>query len=255
MEIRKLRADEIEIRIQSIKENGFSLLLYKDARCDMKIMDETFGPFGWQRRHDLVNGNLFCTVSIWDENKKQWISKQDVGVESYTEKEKGQASDSFKRACFNIGVGRELYTAPFMWIAPRDKQEIKNNKNKFSVYTKFSVSEIEYNGENISKLVVIDDKDNVRFSWENGKTKLVSYTKDTPNQEYKQPAQQPIQKQEQPNEKDIFKSKIVRILNEKNISFDRMVDYLANNYRAKTLNELNENQLKILEHKVKFEWS
>ena len=104
--IRELRADEIEVRVGIVKKNGISLLLYKDARCDMNILDETFGITGWQRKHELINGALFCTVSIKGENG-EWISKQDVGVESYTEAVKGAASDSFKRACFNIGkIGR-----------------------------------------------------------------------------------------------------------------------------------------------------
>ena len=115
--IRLLRADEIECRVSTINEKGLSLLLYKDARVDQRILDETFTPLGWQRTHQSIDGNLYCTVEIWDDAKKQWIAKQDVGTMSYTEKEKGQASDSFKRACFNIGIGRELYTAPdFIWV-------------------------------------------------------------------------------------------------------------------------------------------
>ena len=98
MEIRLLRADEIECRIGTISDKGLSLLLYKDARADMKILDETFGILGWKRTHQSIDGNLYCTVEIWNAEKKEWISKQDVGTVSYTEKEKGQASDSFKRA-------------------------------------------------------------------------------------------------------------------------------------------------------------
>ena len=110
--IRALRADEIECRIGTISERGLSLLLYKDARADMRILDETFGCFGWKRTHQSIDGNLYCTVELWDSEKKEWISKQDVGTVSYTEKEKGQASDSFKRACVSVGIGRELYSAP-----------------------------------------------------------------------------------------------------------------------------------------------
>ena len=114
--IRLLKADEIECRIATINEKGLSLLLYKDARVDQKILDETFGIFGWKRSHQCIDGNLYCTVEIFDKDSGEWISKQDVGTMSYSEKEKGQASDSFKRACFNWGIGRELYTAPFIWI-------------------------------------------------------------------------------------------------------------------------------------------
>lgn len=110
--VRLLRAEEIECRIATINEKGLSLLLFKDARADQRLLDEVFTPFGWKRTHQMIDGNLYCTVEIWDREKQQWIGKQDVGTASYSEKEKGQASDSFKRACFNWGIGRELYTAP-----------------------------------------------------------------------------------------------------------------------------------------------
>lgn len=113
--LRRLEADEIDARVAQVFETGAVLLLYKDARADQRVLDETFGAMNWQRSHQEIDGKLYCTVSIWDDDKKQWISKQDVGTESYTEAEKGQASDSFKRACFNWGIGRELYTAPFIW--------------------------------------------------------------------------------------------------------------------------------------------
>ena len=141
-EIRTLRADEIEARVGIVKKNGISLLLYKDARCDMNILDETFGITGWQRKHELINGALFCTVSIQGDNG-EWISKQDVGVESYTEAVKGAASDSFKRACFNLGIGRELYTAPFIWIKS-DKVNIEEENGKLKVRDSFFVSYISY---------------------------------------------------------------------------------------------------------------
>lgn len=144
MEIRLLRADEIECRIGTINDKGLSLLLYKDARADMKILDETFGCLGWKRTHQSIDGNLYCTVELWDSEKKEWISKQDVGTVSYTEKEKGQASDSFKRACVSVGIGRELYSAPFVWISAQ-KCNIQRKNDKLICYDKFTVSEISYN--------------------------------------------------------------------------------------------------------------
>ena len=166
MQIRKLRVDEIECRAQIVKETGCSLLLYKDARADMKILDETFGIFGWQREHYQKNNNLFCTVSVWDEKKEQWIQKEDVGVESRTEKEKGQASDAFKRACFNLGIGRELYTSPFIWIKLNSKETYQKNGSyrlKSKVY--FDVAEIDYEGDKISRLVIIDQNGRKRYDW------------------------------------------------------------------------------------------
>ena len=156
--VRLLRADEIECRVSTINERGLSLLLFKDARVDQKILDETFTPFGWKRTHQIIDGNLYCTVEIWDSEKCQWISKQDVGTTSYSEKEKGQASDSFKRACFNWGVGRELYTAPFIWIGAVHAT-IQKKDNKFTTSDRFSVQSISYTEQReINALVIVNGK-------------------------------------------------------------------------------------------------
>ena len=163
---RTLKEDEIECRIATVKTNGLSLLLYKDARCDMNILDETVGAENWQRRHTRDNAN--CIVSIWDDEKKQWIEKEDTGAESFSEKEKGLASDSFKRACFNWGLGRELYTAPFIWIPatmctikPAGRTD-KNGKAVLTCYDKFSVEKIVYDDGNIVALSIRNDSSNKR---------------------------------------------------------------------------------------------
>lgn len=156
--IRLLRADEIECRVSAISEKGLSLLLFKDARVDQKILDETFTPFGWRRTHQSIDGKLYCTVEIWDGGKKQWIAKQDVGTESYSEKEKGQASDSFKRACFNWGVGRELYTAPFIWI-PAELAKIEKKGDRFLTKDRFKVQAIAYSSRReISALSIVNGR-------------------------------------------------------------------------------------------------
>ncbi len=152
---RDLRADEIDCRIATVTEKGLSLLLYKDARCDMNILDETVGAYNWQRTHSRDNAN--CTVSIWDEDKKQWISKEDTGTESNTEAAKGLASDSYKRACFNWGIGRELYTAPFIWVGA-DKANIKEKgQGKYVSYDKFSVKEITITDKKITGLAIYSE--------------------------------------------------------------------------------------------------
>ena len=138
---RTLRADEIDCRIAQVKENGLSLLLYKDARCDQNILDEVVGPFNWKREHTRDNRN--CIVSIKNPDTGEWISKEDTGTESNTEKEKGLASDSFKRACFNWGIGRELYTAPFIWITNKDCN-IREYKGKPGCFDRFTVKGIGY---------------------------------------------------------------------------------------------------------------
>lgn len=163
---RLLKAGEIECRVSTVKKNGVSLLLYKDARCDQNILDETVGPDRWQRKHEFIDGKLFCSVGIRYERGDgtgEWVWKQDVGTESYTEKEKGQASDSFKRACFNWGIGRELYSAPFIWVT---EANITPKGNGLTCYDSFDVSHIAYSeDETVSELEIV-----------NSKTKQVVYT-------------------------------------------------------------------------------
>lgn len=169
---RNLKADEIECRIAQIEKTWCSLLLYKDARCDMNILDETVGIMNWKKEYQLIDGQLFCTISLWDEEKKQWIGKQDVGVESFSQEEKGRASDAQKRSAFCFGIGRELYTAPSIFIIPR-KDMIKKGKdgeffeykeNKYTTKTRFKVEYIDYDeNDNIKDLIIRDDKQNIRF--------------------------------------------------------------------------------------------
>ncbi len=155
--IRLLRADEIECRVATVNEKGVSVLLYKDARVDQKILDEVFGAFAWKRTHQSIDGNLYCTVEIFDKENQIWVAKQDVGTTGYTEKEKSQASDSFKRACFNWGIGRELYSAPFIWVSAT-KTEIRKNGDRYLCSDRFSVAYIEYNEEReIAGLTIRND--------------------------------------------------------------------------------------------------
>lgn len=164
---RVLRADEVDARVGTCNEKGFSLLLYKDARCDQNILDETVGPANWQRRHYDVKGNMFCSVGIYDAEKKEWIWKDDCGTESNTEKEKGEASDSFKRACFNWGIGRELYTAPFIYI----KGNIEQRNNRFvPTFRNFKVLVLESKDGKISKLQISGDGNVIyEFGMKSGK--------------------------------------------------------------------------------------
>jgi hypothetical protein len=171
IKFRDLTKEEIECRVQSVKEKGLVLLLYKNARCDMNILDETVGAECWQREHYECKGNLFCKVGICVETEKgeaffpEWIWKSDCGVESNTEAEKGESSDSFKRACFNWGIGRELYTAPFIWI-PAEKCGINNGK----CYDKFSVEKIKIENKQITAVAIWNDTKNIRaFVWQKQK--------------------------------------------------------------------------------------
>ena len=162
LSFRKLKETEIDVRVATVTAKGVSLLLYKDARCDMNILDETVGPYNWKRSHTRDNAN--CIVSIYDLDKKEWISKEDTGTESFTEKEKGLASDSFKRACFNWGIGRELYTAPFIWV-PADKTEVAQGTNgKWKCNDSFRVLKITYTKDGqIDGLIIASKKNKQAF--------------------------------------------------------------------------------------------
>lgn len=152
---RLLNADEIDCRVATVSKKGVSLLLYKDSRVDQNLLDSTVGPMNWQRRHSRDNAN--CEVGIYDKEKEQWVWKEDTGTESFTEKEKGLASDSFKRACFNWGIGRELYTAPFIWISAHDVTLEEGKNGKLTTYDRFSVRDIGYDGDKINKLEIRND--------------------------------------------------------------------------------------------------
>lgn len=158
---RDLTANEIDCRVSQISAKWLTLLLYKDARVDMNILDESVGCMNWQKEYTRNNAN--CIVKIWDSEKQQWISKEDTGTESFTEKEKGLASDSFKRACFDWGIGRELYTAPFIFIPLQDKNgdanwELLEKNGKYTTKTKFKVEAIEIKNKKITGLAIKNNK-------------------------------------------------------------------------------------------------
>lgn len=166
-----LNIDEIDFRVQSVNKGGYATILaYKDARVDMKRLDDVYGTEYWQKKYDLIDGNLFCSVGIYNKEINQWIWKQDVGTESMAEKQKGEASDAFKRACFNLGIGRELYEYPVIQIKLTDSEFDKaSGKPTFNFKLKEWVWCSEFKD---GKLVLLAAKDNlgvVRFKFDNRK--------------------------------------------------------------------------------------
>lgn len=228
MKFRSLRADEIDVRVATVTENGCSLLLYKDARCDMNILDETVGELNWQREHLRDNAN--CKVSIWDGDKKQWIAKEDTGTESYTEKEKGLASDSFKRACFNWGIGRELYTAPFIWVTGYSK---KDSRDKWTVRERFQAKSLEVVNGKITQLTIIDSKGKIAFNYGG-----------YPKQEDKVA---PQQSEEEQRKKAI--NCILKIVGDR----DDILYNILTEYKLEGLDKATQDQLKEIYDKVKKE--
>lgn len=167
MKFRNLKASEIECRVGSVKDKGMSLLLYKTSRTDMDLLDETVGALNWKREHKELKGNIYCGISLYNPDINEWVTKWDAGSESYTEKEKGEASDSFKRAGVNWGIGRELYTSPFIWVTGYNK------------YERFTVREIRIVEGKIIDLVLTDSKGKIAFSTKGNVSKPSYEKKDT----------------------------------------------------------------------------
>ena len=164
LQFRDLNADEIELRVGQVVMNertkGFTLLLYKNARIDMQLLDEVVGVGNWQREHRQIGNDIYCRVGIWNTELQQWVWREDAGSAGTIEEEKSKASDSFKRACVNFGLGRCLYSAPFVWINLDD-----NNTTK----SRYFVKEISYKDHKISKLVICNEKTNeVVYSYPKG---------------------------------------------------------------------------------------
>lgn len=242
MKFRALRADEIDCRIQSLSENkngvGAVVLLYKDARVDMNILDETVGAMNWKRSHELIGDRLYCTISIRDENG-EWVSKQDVGTESNTEKEKGQASDSFKRAGFNWGIGRELYSAPFIYIKLRNDEVFKDKNGKLKTYSKFKVSDIEYDENKNIILLVIGDNNDERFVY--GKKTI--YNK----KQRREPQNKPVAMNAQINTEGAVNTmlinEIVQLANASGIDANKLSDYVKTTFNKPNCKALDTHEL------------
>ena len=162
---RKLLAIEIKAKVKMITKNNAALvLLFKDARVDMGILDETVGMYNWNKAYFRDHkDNLFCTVGVREDATQDFVYKSDVGMESQADKAKGEASDAFKRACFNWGIGRELYAVPTIFIELNSGEVQMTSNNKKTTYTKFYVKEVEYDGNSISNVVLVDDKGKERY--------------------------------------------------------------------------------------------
>lgn len=170
--MRKLNANEIEVKVKQVTSKGVIALLYKTARVDMAILDETFGAMNWQCKYEEVKGNLYCSIGVYDKEKQQWIWKQDCGIESRADNEgnekKGEASDSFKRAGFKWGIGTELYTSPFIFINCEVEEKEFNGKKVYKIknsYEKFEVKQIWYDGNEIGAIQIVNGKGETVYTW------------------------------------------------------------------------------------------
>lgn len=154
-----LKADQIECKVKQATARGAALLLYKTARTDYDILDQTVGAYNWQARYEEIKGNLYCTIAIRDPKTEQWISKSNCGIESRDDGEgnekKGEASDAMKRAGVTWGIGRELYTSPFIIAAVDVEPDGANRYRLKDKYERFDVASIEYDDQRrISALTI-----------------------------------------------------------------------------------------------------
>jgi hypothetical protein len=166
-QFRLLTKDDIEVKVKKVSDKGVVLLLYKTARTDMDLLDEQFGAENWECDYRDVKGNLYCGIGVHCGERDVW--KWDCGIESREDGEgnqkKGEASDAFKRAGFKWGIGRELYTAPFIFV-PASKVNIVDGRKTFD---SFSVEKIAYEGRSISGIAIINDNTGKRcFVWTKG---------------------------------------------------------------------------------------
>ena len=158
-----LPIESIDFRVQSINKGGYATILaYKDARVDINRLNEVCGVLGWQRHHTRDNKN--CIVSVWDSENKQWVSKEDTGTESNADAQKGLASDSFKRACFNLGIGIELYDYPLISIKLLD-DEIKDGKPTWNFKLKQWKWISEFKEGKLLGLAAQDNNGKLRFKY------------------------------------------------------------------------------------------
>ena len=134
-------------RVQSTTKFGCTCVAYIDARDVQDLLDDVVGAANWQVKYEEHKGNLFASIGInTDEvfqketgvsiiNKVGWVWKSDCGTESQVEKQKGEASDAFKRAAVMWGVGRFLYSLKIIKI-----KEVIEKNGKF--YPSFGGNQI-----------------------------------------------------------------------------------------------------------------
>ena len=190
LNFRKLRADEIQVRAKHTSQKGRAkLLLYKDARVDMTILDETCGQMGWQRKHEILNGVNYCSIGIKDTDTGEWLWKSDCGIADGTmEKEKSEASDAMKRACTTWGIGRELYNIPPIFVSTTDYQVDGNGDPKGY----FKVNDIEWDGDYLVFLEIADSKGRVVYGTHTAQEQ--QQPQYTPKKDYKKPSKKEFKK-------------------------------------------------------------
>jgi len=173
MDIKNLRTPldikDIDFRIQSINKGGYATILaYKNARVDMNRLDDVCGAENWQRDHKELKNVIYAGIGIYFKDLEQCVWKWDAGAESFTEKQKGESSDSFKRAGFNWGIGRELYDYPVIQVKLNaDEFELKDNKARATWNLKLKQWRwhSEFKDGKLVRLAAKDENSKLRFNF------------------------------------------------------------------------------------------
>ena len=165
-----MKGNDIQVMVKMVSKNKSALcLLYKDARYDQDILDKKYGQMNWQNEYRMVGEILVCAISVWDKDKECWVRKENVGNETQVGEDKGYASDAFKRAATNWGIGRELYRAPDVWIKLDDNEigSYQSGQGKEILYSKqkFYVQNITFRNGVVNHLIITDSKGDIRFKW------------------------------------------------------------------------------------------
>lgn len=166
-----LDKEQISVKVKQVTASGAIALLYKSARVDMDMLDDVVSPENWTCDYREIHGNLYCGIAIKSDNG-EWVWKWDCGIESAQDdgnEKKAEASDAFKRAGFRWGIGRELYTSPFIFLNVETEQRGSGYKLK-NAFDRFEVSAIRYDDRRkIEQLTIVNSKTGaVVFNWEFG---------------------------------------------------------------------------------------
>lgn len=249
LNFRDLFADEIECRVGVVRDNGFTLLLYKNARVDMALLDEVVGVGNWQREHIILGNDIYCRLGIWNEELKQWVWKTDAGSSGTIEEEKSKASDSFKRAAINFGLGRCLYSAPFIYVYTKTKDGKLTGENPKT--SRYSVKVIEYKDYKISRIAIINNETKqVVYSY--GYKENKSQNADLPPKTTEtQPSETPKEEKGTIASEDLSKIRQIISLYNREESRTKFFQYVEKTYNVRFLEELSLSQgkevLKVLE--------
>ena len=120
--------EDLEWRIQVTTKNKDKGLAvpYVTNRAIQDRLDDVVGPENWRNEYKSWHGSgkkeaQLCGISIYMEDRKEWLTKWDGAEDTDIEPVKGGLSDSMKRAAVQWGIGRVLYKMGTVWVLIEQK--------------------------------------------------------------------------------------------------------------------------------------